>query len=121
QAWTCIVWLMSTTVDAVMIHGAGGGGWEYDAWQSAFAAAGFAVHAPDLIPNAEAIETTLFSDYLQQVISWTDPLTNPVIVGASMGAVLALKIAERVSPCALVLVNPMPPMGLTSALDLQSY
>ena len=33
---------------AVLVHGAGGGGWEWAAWARVFAAAGLSVAAPDL-------------------------------------------------------------------------
>jgi pimeloyl-ACP methyl ester carboxylesterase len=36
---------------AVMIHGAGGGGWEWDAWRPVFEHGGWDVIAADLMPS----------------------------------------------------------------------
>ena len=49
------------------VHGAGGGGWEWDRWRPVCAAAGWSLHTPDLQPAAEGIEATGFADYLQQL------------------------------------------------------
>ena len=35
----------------VLVHGAGGGGWEWDAWARVFAAGDWRVFAPDLQPS----------------------------------------------------------------------
>ena len=47
----------------VFVHGAGGGGWEWDAWARVFAAEGWRVFAPDLQPAAEGLAATRLDDY----------------------------------------------------------
>jgi pimeloyl-ACP methyl ester carboxylesterase len=98
------------TSTVVMIHGAGGGGWEYDPWLPAFEEAGWRVVAPDLMPAEGGLEATTFDDYRDQIVELAreheeGPL---VLVGASMGAPLVLKAQEEVQADAVVLVNPAP-------------
>ncbi len=94
---------------AVLIHGAGGGGWEYDLWRPVFIAAGYEVIAKDLMPAPGGLARTTFADYLKQVTEATPRRGRVVLAGASMGGVLALKAAEQVKPAALILVNSVPP------------
>lgn len=99
------------TPTVVMIHGAGGGGWEYRTWVAPFRRAGFRVINRDLVPAKRGLRETRFEDYVRQVEGWC-PKQGPVIlIGASMGGILALKAAETVHPRAVVLVNAVPPAG----------
>jgi pimeloyl-ACP methyl ester carboxylesterase len=91
-----------------MVHGAGGGGWEWNAWTRVFAAAGWQVRAPDLEPVAAGLAATRLDDYQDQVAAHLARLPRPrVLFGASLGGLLALRGAEAAD--ALVLVNPLPP------------
>ncbi|UHQ22281.1 alpha/beta hydrolase [Lysobacter sp. 5GHs7-4] len=93
---------------ALLVHGAGGGGWEWNLWCAALSARGFHAHAPDLQPTAAGLAATGFDDYLQQVRAALDALPRPrTLIGASLGGLLALRCAEAAD--ALVLVNPLPP------------
>jgi pimeloyl-ACP methyl ester carboxylesterase len=98
-----------STPRAVMLHGAGGGGWEWAVWARVFSAAGWRVDAPDLRPCAQGLAATRWSDYLDQVRAFCAPSPH-ALIGASLGGLLAL--AADVAPCTLVLVNPLPPRGL---------
>ncbi|MCX7033637.1 MAG: alpha/beta fold hydrolase, partial [Arenimonas sp.] len=101
---------------AVFVHGAGGGGWEWAVWARVFAAQGHAVLAPDLRPGPDGLAGTSLQDYARQVGEWVTtaraavPGQRVVLVGASLGGLLALLNAPAAD--ALVLVNPMPPGGL---------
>lgn len=101
---------------AVFVHGAGGGGWEWAIWARVFAAHGHAVTAPDLQPGAGGLAATTLHDYAAQVAGWiadargAQATRRVVLVGASLGGLLALMNARAAD--ALVLVNPMPPAGL---------
>lgn len=98
----------STTARAVLVHGAGGGGWEWNVWRRVFAAHGIQAVAPDLQPAAGGLEATTFADYAAQVRGALVASPQPrVAVGASLGGLLALACADAVD--ALVLVNPIPP------------
>lgn len=98
---------------ALMIHGAGGGGWEWKFWQEEFERAGWKVVAPDLMPSDRGIAATTVEDYIEQVVQAASAAgERPVLIGASMGGILVLKAAERVTPRAVVLVNSVPPAGV---------
>jgi pimeloyl-ACP methyl ester carboxylesterase len=95
----------------LMLHGAGGGGWEWNVWRGCFAAQGFTVAAPDLQPAADGIEATRLDDYRRQAVEAARALgSRPVMVGASLGGLLASSAAGSLPCAALVLVNPMPPL-----------
>ena len=101
------------------MHGAGGGGWEWEAWRNPLQAAGFEFVARDLEPSAAGLSQTRLEDYVQQVVEWGNaPSTvangapdesRLVLLGASMGGAVALRAAEALSPDAVVLVNAMVP------------
>jgi pimeloyl-ACP methyl ester carboxylesterase len=95
---------------ALLIHGAGGGSWEWNVWRRVFAAAGIASTAIDLQPHRDGVAATRWADYVEQVAQAQSALPVPhAVVGASLGGLLALAVASRASVGALVLVNPMPP------------
>lgn len=90
---------------ALLIHGAGGGGWEWAIWRAVFEAADWAVDAPDLGAAAAGLESTTLQDWrdqLQPAAARADAL-----VGASVGGLLALLCGDPATP--RVLVNPLPP------------
>lgn len=98
----------------VCVHGAGGGGWEWGIWARVLLVRGFAVVAPDLMPAAGGIAATTFADYRAQVAAWSRGAGDRVVlIGASLGGLLALAVANEIGPAALVLVNPMPPAGVS--------
>jgi len=93
---------------ALLVHGAGGGGWEWNVWRRVFAAHGLAVDAPDLEPVGEGLPATGFDDYAAQVRAALDAMPRPrAVIGASLGGLLAMACADAAD--ALVLVNPVPP------------
>ena len=99
---------MTGTRAALLVHGAGGGGWEWNLWRGVFAAAGYRVEAPDLVPARAGLTATRFGDYQAQVGAALAVLPRPrVLVGASLGGLLALGAAADAD--AVVLVNPLPP------------
>jgi pimeloyl-ACP methyl ester carboxylesterase len=92
----------------LFIHGAGGGGWECNVWKRLFVAHGFEVHAPDLLPSGNGLANTFLEDYRQQVHQHLLLMRSPkIIIGASLGGLLALMNADHAD--AMVLINPMPP------------
>ncbi|MBO9663801.1 alpha/beta fold hydrolase [Dokdonella sp.] len=95
---------------AVCVHGAGGGSWEWAIWARVFAAHGHAVIAPDLQPSPRGVAATRYADYREQVVRWCRGVGAPVVlIGASLGASLALAVAEEVGARALLLINPLVP------------
>lgn len=97
----------------LFVHGAGAGAWEWNIWQRVFRAQGWRTHAVELEPRVEGLAATRLDDYAAQVASSAAILTPPpVLIGASLGGLLALIAASRVAPLALALINPVPPADL---------
>lgn len=111
---------MTAVKAALLVHGAGGGGWEWNVWRGVFEAAGIVVSAPDLQPVAAGLVATGFDDYLQQAREALLALPRPrVVIGASLGGLLALHVA--VAADAVVLVNPLPPAPWHAALAPRTW
>ena len=65
-----------------MVHGGGGGGWEWTAWRGVFESAGLRVDAPDLQPAEAGLQYTGLQDYLAQVRAALEALPRPrAVVG----------------------------------------
>lgn len=98
---------------AIMIHGAGGGGWEYRFWKPVFEKAKWKVIDRDLMPTKKGLTATTFDDYLSQVVNWVPKNRGKVVViGASLGGILALKSSEQIKPDAVILINGVPPLAV---------
>lgn len=97
---------------AVAVHGAGGGGWEWLVWQRLWQALGAHVEMPDLQPARAGLAATGLADYCAQIEWHARQGPRPVLLGASLGGLIALEVAGRVAAPALVLVNPLPPAGV---------
>jgi pimeloyl-ACP methyl ester carboxylesterase len=106
---------------AIMIHGAGGGGWEYHYWEQPFKEAGFDVIAPDLLPNENDYAKTTFPDYLTQITAKVKNKKPLVLIGASMGGILVLKSAETIHPDLIILINSVPPKGIGPTRESKAY
>lgn len=114
---------MTAVRAALLVHGAGGGGWEWNVWRGVFEAAGITVAAPDLQPVAAGLAATGFEDYLQQVRDALLVMPRPrAVVGASLGGLLALHVADAADAAdAVVLVNPLPPAPWHSDLVSRAW
>lgn len=102
-----------------MVHGAFCGGWIFDQFRRPFEAAGHQVLAIDL-PGHErgarpgAVTGLSMSDYARAVAKACEALdAPPVLVGHSLGGLVAQLAAARVRPAALVLLAPSAPWGVT--------
>ncbi|MDH5835479.1 alpha/beta hydrolase [Luteimonas kalidii] len=92
----------------LMVHGGGGGGWEWNVWKGVFEATRMRVAAPDLRASPNGLAATGLDDYAAQVRAALASLPRPrAVVGASLGGLLAMECAADAD--ALVLVNPVPP------------
>jgi non-heme chloroperoxidase len=102
----------------LMIHGAFCGPWSLDGLREKFEAAGYSVAAPALRFHDEkrppaALGTTGLADYAADLEDEIKALkTAPVLVGHSMGGLLAQMLATRTKIAALILLAPSPPWGV---------
>ena len=100
-------------MSALLVHGAGGGAWEWNVWRGVLLAHGIKAHAIELQPVAAehlaaALAATSLNDYQQQVRAALSRLPRPrLVMGASLGGLLAMHVAHESD--ALILINPLPP------------
>lgn len=107
-------------MNVLMIHGAGGGAWEWAAWKNVFDAHGATAHAIDLQPGEQGLAATTLKDYQRQVDVALSVLPRPrVAIGASLGGLLAAACGERAD--ALVLVNALPPSPWARSLEPRQW
>jgi pimeloyl-ACP methyl ester carboxylesterase len=105
---------------ALLLHGAGGGGWEWNPWLGVLAASGIEAAALDLQPAAAGLTETRLDDYLRQACNALTALPRPrAAIGASLGGLLAMACAHEAD--ALVLVNPLPPRPWSSSLPEREW
>jgi non-heme chloroperoxidase len=103
----------------VMIHGAFCGGWVWDGWRDGFEARGYQVHTPTLRyhdcgdkPPPELGSTSIL-DYASDIETLLDEIgTPPILIGHSMGGLIAQMLAARRDVKALVLLAPSAPWGV---------
>ncbi|KRD34420.1 hypothetical protein ASE35_12020 [Lysobacter sp. Root916] len=104
----------------LLIHGAGGGAWEWNRWCEVLRARGFDAHAPDLQATDAGLAATGFDDYAAQVRAAFVRLPRPrALIGASLGGLLALPCADAAD--ALVLINPLPPAPWAARLPARAW
>jgi len=107
-------------IHALLLHGAGGGGWEWNRWCVLLQAHGVRAHAPDLVPAAAGLAATTLEDYRAQAAAALAALPRPrVAIGASLGGLLAVLCAADAD--ALVLVNPIPPAPWAQRLPARAW
>jgi pimeloyl-ACP methyl ester carboxylesterase len=102
----------------LMIHGAFCGPWSLQGLREKFEAAGYAVTAPALRfhdgkrPPA-ALGTTCLADYATDLEQEIRALKQaPILVGHSMGGLLAQMLGARIPIAALILLAPSAPWGV---------
>jgi pimeloyl-ACP methyl ester carboxylesterase len=109
---------MSKKPPVVMIHGAFCGPWSLDGLKEKFEAAGYHVTAPYLRFHDQkrppaALGTTGLADYAADLEDEIKALaTAPILVGHSMGGLLAQMLATRMEVGALILLAPSAPWGV---------
>ena len=102
----------------LLVHGSGGGPWEWDVWKHELEARCQTVRTVDLEPASSGLESTSFAHYSDQVTRAAASLGDrPTLIGASLGGLLCVVTAVRVEVSALILVNPMPPAPFHRQFD----
>lgn len=113
-----------TPQDIVLIHGTWGNGPEWQPFGEAIEERGFRVHAPTLRHHGDPIDVGIWSnaqriaklglqDYVADLKALVDTLeTPPIIVGHSLGGLLAQLLGNRVNHRGLVLMGTAPAWGM---------
>lgn len=102
----------------IFIHGAFCGGWAFDAFRAPFESAGYTTHAPDLPFHApgsdpDALASIGVRGYAKFIAKLTQEMpAPPVLIGHSMGGLVAQMVAMREPVAGLVLLAPSPPWGV---------
>ena len=102
----------------LMVHGAFSGGWSFDAFKTPFVAAGHPCSTPDL-PGHGADSATVASfsmtDYASAIAAQIERSPQPpIVIGHSMGGLVALMAAARAKVSGLVLIAPSSPWGIAA-------
>jgi len=109
-----------------MIHGAFCGGWVFDGWRALYEAQGYEVHTPTLrhhangdAPSSELGKTSM-RDYAADLSRLLDTLeAPPILVGHSLGGLLAQMLAAARPVRALVLLAPSAPWGMLPSTSFE--
>ena len=102
----------------IMVHGAFCGGWTFDAFRAPFEAAGHQVITPDLIGHdgRSSAAGASMADYARQVARLVAACdTPPILIGHSMGGLVAQMAASRAKVSKLILLAPSAPWGVAGA------
>jgi len=103
--------------DILFVHGMWAGSWMWENYMHYFSSQGYDCYAlnlrgrPGSIPVYDRGKISI-NDYVSDVKTVVDTLTNPIIIGHSMGGLLTQKVAELSNPAAVVLIGPAPPAGI---------
>lgn len=108
----------------VFVHGAFCGGWAFDAFREPFEAAGYETHAPSLPHHERGADLERLSqaglhEYTDAMIHYARRLSAPpILIGHSLGGLVAQLTAMHTPVAALVLIAPSAPWGvLPTTLD----
>jgi pimeloyl-ACP methyl ester carboxylesterase len=110
----------------VMIHGAFAGGWCFENLAGALGRQGWHCHTPNLryhemgptrLPDPR-LATTSIADYAADMAGYISGLDEkPVILGHSMGGIIAQQLAAKGLARALVLLASVAPWGILPSSD----
>mgnify|MGYP002776987160 CR=1 FL=1 len=105
---------MTRPVHALLLHGAGGGAWQWGLWMPVLQAHGIHARAIDL-PHRCSAAPSGWQDALDTASHALEALPRPrVVAGASLGGLLAAACAPLAD--AAVLLNPLPPSPWSRSL-----
>lgn len=102
----------------VFVHGAFCGGWAFDAFRKPFEEAGYETHAPNLPHHERGADLEQLAhagvlEYAKSIEIYARGLKSaPILVGHSLGGLIAQMVAARIETAALVLLAPSAPWGV---------
>jgi pimeloyl-ACP methyl ester carboxylesterase len=111
---------VSATEHVVLIHGNWGRGKQWASARAAFEQRGYTVHTPtlryhELSPEEGAMKIASLSlrDYADDLVTFVNKLNSPpLLVGHSMGGLVAQLVAARVRHVGLIAACPAPAAGI---------
>jgi len=112
----------------VLIHGASVGGWCLGGFASQLKGRGWSCYVPDLRHHGDGpttepdpqLATTSIRDYARDMAQLVEGLDEiPVIIGHSMGGLIAQQLAADGLARALVLLSPSAPSGILPSTDAE--
>jgi pimeloyl-ACP methyl ester carboxylesterase len=114
---------MCATKHVVLIHGSWGRGEQLAAARAAFEERGYTAHTPTLryhqLPfdeGAKKIASLSLRDYTDDLVTFVNSLDSPpLLIGHSMGGLVAQLVAVRTHPAGLVAACPAPAAGILAA------
>ena len=107
----------------VLVHGAFCGGWVFERFREPFEAAGHVVLSPDLRGHGPGGSTAGVGmrDYASDVAALCKALPEPpILIGHSMGGLVAQLAAAHAPLHALILLAPSPPWGVRTSFNSMS-
>lgn len=107
----------------LLVHGMFGGAWYFERYQRFFAARGYPAFALDLRGHhgsrpVEDLGRVTLADYVDDARAVARHLGRPIVLGHSMGGLMAQRLAEEDAVAAAVLVASAPPRGITPATPM---
>ena len=107
----------------LLIHGMFAGAWMWEPYQSLLASHGYESHALNLrghhgsrpVPD---IGKTSIAAYVDDALEVARALGSPIVIGHSMGGLIAQKVAEQGACRALVLIGSAPPRWIPALSGL---
>ncbi len=101
----------------LFVHGMWGGAWVWERWLPFFAARGWDGYALNLRGRAGSrpvadIGRVPLADYIDDAAAVARRLGDVVVVGHSMGGLVAQALAARLDPVAVVALTPAAPRGV---------
>jgi non-heme chloroperoxidase len=101
----------------LFVHGMWAGAWVWDNWLAFFAARGWDGYALNLRGRAGSrpvadIGRVALAEYVDDAASVARRLGDVIVIGHSMGGLIAQALAARLDPVAVVAVTPAAPRGI---------
>ena len=104
----------------LLIPGILGGAWYFEQYQRFLASRGYPAYAVNLRgrPGSRAVRdlgAVTMADFVRDALEVTRALGRPIIIGHSMGGLIAQRLAEEGVSDTVVLLAPAPPRGIPVA------
>ena len=98
----------------LLVHGMFAGAWMWEPYQSLLARHGYESHALNLRGHHDSrpvpdIGRVSLAEFVDDAVEVARTLRNPIVIGHSMGGLIAQKVAEQGACRALVLIGSAPP------------